>query len=231
MEIKSKNAVWQIVGFVLQPFVGAIRYGALKMMKQFRAPDDERPARATAEHVLSEIVLPSCFRLFQDDVFRERARFHKLPRSEHDRIFNELEVAGICLAMFYLRMARVTGRVEEYRFWQSVDEHLPRELGEILKGYGVDSASAKLMRDLISMRRREYEELAEHVEKENSERVEFKELSSMQKQFAAVWHATAVGTSSHITRGNLQEGDPLTQYLIQWLLVLKQQVEKFAQRL
>lgn len=228
-----KGKIWlKLFVFILYPFAGLIRYGALKMMKKMRRPDDRRPIIATADHLLNTIVFPSAFRVFQDKIFREQAGFSKIPRSEHDRIFNELEVSAIYLAMMYLNTVKSMVRPEDYHFWQEVEEHLPRQLQKILMGYGVDGSNAKLMRQLIDMRRAEYEEIKTHIQDINSqENKEFKELSAHNKRIAAALQAIAVGTTDHIRRGKIKEGDPLISHLITWLIFLQKQIGKFVKNL
>ncbi len=114
-----------IIRFILRPFAKPIRYGALKIMKRMRPPNDMRPIIATADHIL-EIILPSVFSFFQDETFRELAHFKKLPVVEHDRIFNELQVAGTCLVVFLIRSMKSVLKVEDYHFWQEVETYLPK---------------------------------------------------------------------------------------------------------
>lgn len=220
----------EILKLILRPFVGLIRCGVLKIMKKFRAPDDNRPSIATSEHIL-EMALLSVFNIFREDKFRELARFKKLPVAEHDRIFNELEVAGVCLATFCLRSIKPI-RPEDYHFWQKTEEQLPKQLQRTLMGYGVDGSNAKLMRQLIGMRREEYEKIAARIWDVSSfHNPEFRDLLPEMKSLGSSIQATAVGTVDHIRRGKMEKGDPLIPYLIEWLLDLRRKIEKFAKRL
>lgn len=227
----TKRKIGPVWFTLLRPFVGLIRYGALKIMKKLRMPDDKRPAMAASDHILNELVIPSVFNTFREDRFRELAQFKKLPTAEHDRIFNELEVAGVCLAVFYLRAIKPM-RLGDYHFWQDTEEYLPKQLQRALMGYGVASSNAKLVRELIDMRREEYEKIAKHVWDTSSYYgSEFRELPPTAKMLGASIQATAVGTTDHIRRGNIKEGDPLIKYLVDWLLNLKRIVEKFVRKL
>ncbi|PIZ44544.1 hypothetical protein COY31_02405 [Candidatus Wolfebacteria bacterium CG_4_10_14_0_2_um_filter_39_18] len=221
----------RIIGIILRPFAGIIRYGALKIMKRFRAPDDKRPVIAASDHILNEMVLPSVFRTFQENRFRELASFKKLPVSEHDRIFNELEVAGICLAIFYLRAIK-SAQPKDYHFWQDTEEHLPKQLQRTLMSYGVASSNAKLMRELIDIRREEYEKIAEHVwDASTHYKPEFRDLPPEMKIFAARVQAAAVCATDHIRRGKISENDPLIKYLVNWLMLLHKKIRKFVNNL
>jgi hypothetical protein len=222
----------RVLIFFLRPFVGPIRYGALKVMKKMRPSGDQRPMIATADYALSEIVLPSVFDTFKENEFRELARFKKLPVSEHDRIFNELEVSGVCLAIYYLRFTKPLVRPGDYHFWQGVEEQLPKQLQRKLMGYGVSSSNAKLMKELIDMRYKEYERMADKIWSVNeSEGQEFRTLAPEMKRLAAMMQATAVGTTDHIRRGDMAIGDPLISYLAGWLALLQRKIGRLVKKL
>jgi hypothetical protein len=222
----------KIMVFILRPFIKPIRYGALKIMKRLRPPDDKRPAIATADHILDEIILPSVFYTFQESKFRELARFNKLPTSEHDRIFNELEVAGVSLAIFYLGTIKPFTKPGDFHFWRDVEEFLPKQLQRKLISYGVDSSNAKLLRKLIEMRSKEYDLLAEQVWNASEDKEpEFKNLLPEMKRIASLLQGIAIGTTDHIRRGEIKEKDPLIQYLIKWLLSLQREISKFVKKL
>lgn len=230
---KQKRAVLpKLVVFLLRPFAGILRYGALKLMKKMRKADDKRPVIAASEHLLHQIILPSVFGAFQNQSFRELARFGTIPIAEHDRIFNELEVSGIYMATLYLNTAKSAVRLEDYHFWQDVEEHLPKQFQRILMGYGVDGANAKLVRQLIEARRTEYEELEKHAREINeSENKQFKALPPKEKHIAAAIQAIAIGTTGHIRRGKMSQGDPLISHISTWLLYLQKNIGKFVRNL
>ena len=220
----------KISSIIFYPFARPIRYGALKIMKRLRQPDDKRPSIAAADHILDEFILPSVFHTFKETQFRELANFSKLPVAEHDRIFNELEVAGIYLGIFYIETAKSLGN--DFHFWRDVEEALPKQLQRKLMGFGVDGGNAKLMRELIEMRRKEYEELAEHVwSGSNQAQTEFKQMPPEMKRLASLLQATAIGTADHIRRGKLKEKDPLIRYINGWLLMLQRKIGKFVKKL
>lgn len=221
----------KIMVFILRPFVKPVRYGALKIMKRMRAPDDKRPAFAAADHLLDEIILPSVFNTFRERQFREAAYFNKLPVSEHDRIFNELEVAGVCLGIFYLETAKPLAGPRDFHFWRDVEEYLPKQLQRKLIGYGVDGSNAKLVRELIEMRYKEYMELAERVSGVSDIKPEFKNLHPVMKRIASLVQGIAIGTTDHIRRGKIKEKDSLIQYLFTWLLSLQRKIGRFVKKL
>jgi len=144
-----KEPFYKILAFILRPFVKVIRYGALKLMKAMGNSRDRRPLIATAGHIIEEYVLPSVFRTFHENEFRRLAHFEKLPVSEHDRIFNELQVAGMSVAEYALGEAKQYVKDGDFHFWSGVEEEFPRQYQKILTGFGIGSSNAKLMRELV----------------------------------------------------------------------------------
>lgn len=223
----------RIVGFLLAPFVGIIRYGALKIMKRFRQPNDGRPIIATANHLLDELILPDVFKTFISSEFRETAGFDELSQAEQDRIFNELEMAGVCLALFCLDFADSIARPEDIRFWLEVRQRLPQQLRRMFLGLGVDKSNADLMRKLVDMRCEEYEEMTREArDMWNMEEPLFGRLpTAAAKHSVARVHAIAIGTALHIRRGKLKKHDPLSKFLRDWLLKLNEDIGKFIFKL
>ncbi len=219
----------RIIGFLLAPFVKMIRYGALKMMKRMRRPNDGRPVIATANHLLDELILPSAFEIFINREFRDIAGFDKLSVAEHDRIFNELEFAGVCLALFCLDFANSIARTDDYRFWLEVRQRLPQQLRRMLLGLGVDKSNADLLRKLIDMRYEEYGEMTKETRDVwNAEEPLFSRLpTAAAKHSIARVNAIAIGIALHIKRGKLKRHDPLLRFLRGWMVKLNETIGKF----
>ena len=132
-----------------------IRYLALKIMKKFHPPDDPYAATATADHFL-DMLLPSVMRIFEDAKFRETPGLYKLEQIEHDRIFNELEIAAIILCLFCLEQRETIVGHEDFHFWKKVRELIPGQFVKKLSDLGVPAENANLFFDLIRMRHEEY---------------------------------------------------------------------------
>ena len=235
-----KKALLTILAYILSPFVKLIRYGALKLMKAMHRPDDRRPAMAAASHLLEETTLPFVFRIFQEKEFRRLARFEKLPVSEHDRIFNELEVAGICMLQYSLAEAKQYVKDGSFHFWSGVEEELSRQLQKILESFGISSSNAKLMRELVNMRWKEYEKFADQVwqadalmavEVKESINKKFKGAAPEIKRLLSTVHAFAFGTVDHIRRGKIEERDLLVRHLMTRLLILHNKISRFVRKL
>ncbi|KKR21099.1 MAG: hypothetical protein UT50_C0013G0002 [Candidatus Moranbacteria bacterium GW2011_GWA2_39_41] len=214
---------------MIEKITSIARYLLLKIMKKLRQPDDERPAIAAAEHLLDKL-LPSAFATFQDAQFREIANFDKLSVAEHDRIFNELEVAAVSACLFCLDRRTYPIGFKDFHFWKEVCEKIPLSFEEKLLRYGANNENAQLFRELIKIRHEEYENISE----KNIEwmEVELKDgESEYAKELMAYVQAIAVGTADHIRRGELKAGDELVRYLRRWLFALNIEVVKFIEKL
>lgn len=219
----------RIIGFLIAK---PIRYLALKVMKAMRQPDDMRPVIAVADHLVGDIVLPSVYAIFQDAQFRERARFQKLTSAEHDRIFNELHVAGVCLAMCCLEVAHTIVQPEYLHFWTKAREYLPRQVQQSLVKFGVDGANAKLFRQLIDMRFEEYEHWANEVwDMWSEEEPRFRSMPEGMKRVISRVDAIAIGTTDHILRGKDDAGGHLARCLRAWLHPLNENIGRFIKKL
>ncbi len=229
-----------ILKFFLKPFAGVIRVAALKTMKRTAQPQDRRPYIAIAGHVLQDLVLPAVFKTFQGAEFQKLAGFEKLTLAEKDRIFIELEVTGIIFGGEAVRLAKYRVKEKDFHFWARVEDEYPRQLQFVLTGFGVDSANAKLFRDLVKMRAAEYEKLSERLlrsgmlfEPEVKQKIEddFSERAGGVKDLLALAQAAAFGTVDHIKRGELDTGDPLVKFMMKFSLALYHKVLKFAVKL
>lgn len=229
----SERIFFRPLFFILRPFANSIRYLMLKIMKKLRPPGDDRPARAAASHLLEEVVLPSGFRIFGDGKFRDLVKFNSLPATEQDRIFNELETAGICLALFCLDFADALVKPEDYHFWREVKDRLPKEFEENLIKLGAEKENAHLYQNLISMRYHEYKEMTqEAIDIWNSEEPRFREFQTeAAKHSIARVHAIAISVADHIRRGKLKKIDRLPSFLRSWLLYLNEDIGKLIKKL
>ncbi len=230
----------KILALLLRPFAGIIRYRMLKAMKSMGNSDDHRPHMAVARHVIEELVLPYVFQTFREAEFEQCAGFGKLPLAEKDRIFNELEVAGIIMGVYGVSVAKEQVKDGEFHFWSGVEQEYHRQLQYVLADFGVDSASAKMLRDLVLLRQKEYDDIAEQVWQAgmllgSDARVKLQELrgsaSTDIKRVLSTAHAVAIGTAHHIRRGQLQEKDPMVMYLLNFNLTLQKKVARFVQKL
>ena len=201
-------------------------------MKRFAPPDDNRPIIAVADHLVHGYIFAPTFRLFNDERFRALSEFKKLPRAEHDRIFNELMVASALIIRLSLQAAPRIVPPEAYHFWRKVEEQLPRQFVRELAQFGVSSANAKLVRELIDMRAKEYGELSRQVQEVNEdENKEFRELTHGIRHFAAEIQAMGIGVARHIKRGKLPPRDPLIKFLVSWLFEQSEKIGRFVKRL
>ncbi len=207
-----------------------IQYLMLKLMKRLRPQDDNRPFIATANHLLDKLI-PSAFRLFHDARFRKEAGFEKLDQIEHDRIFNELEVAAICLSLFCLEERNFIIGERDFHFWKSVREQIPVQFEEKLLNLGLDKNNAKLFKDLIGIRHREYQKIRAESHDFFDEQQDLKNARPSAKASLERVQAIIIGTVDHIRRGKMQQGDTLFPIMRSWLFPLDMKINKFIRKL
>lgn len=238
--IYMKQLLRNLFGFIARPVIRLVQYRMLKVMKRAGSARDGRPAIAVAGYIIEDVVLPSVFHTFSAPEFRELANFSKLPVAEHDRIFNEVQVAGFIVAEHALVTGKQLVRDGDFHFWSRVEEQYPRQLYKIFTGFGLDSQNAKLLKELVYMRQKEYDRFAQMVwdsgtlfapdVKANIE-AEYGEAASEAKRIFSAVHGVAFGTVDHIRRGEVAERDPLVRYLFTWLLQLHAKVGSFVRTL
>ena len=196
-----------------------------------RQPDDDRPAMAAADQLLDKL-LPSAFNVFQDSKFREAAGFDKLDQAEHDRIFNELEVAGMCLAIFCLEKREMIIGQKDFHFWRVVTEQIPVQFEKKLIELGADKENARLFSGLIKMRHDEYEKISDENFEYFEKHKDFKKVGTSEARVVlAQIHSISVGTANHILRGKLKQGHSLLRILRSWLFPLSMEITKFIRKL
>lgn len=204
----------------------------LKLMTRLAPAGDDRPVLAACQQLI-RLTSESGFVLFKTEQFRGLVRFETLPEVEQDRIFNELEVAGILLALFCLEHVDAFIERIDFHFWRKVHEALPGRFERHLCELGVAESNAALTRKLIAMRREEYQELIDETwQFWKEEEPAFRELPhDTARHSAARTHALAIGTADHILRGKLKPGGDLPRLLRSWLLVLNEEVGRFVLKL
>jgi hypothetical protein len=215
---------------ILAIFAPAIRHVLLKIMKCFSAPDDPRPAMSAADQMIDKI-LPSVFRFFKDSKFRKVAGFEKLDIKEHDRIFNELEIAAISLCLFCLEQRDIIIGQDYFHFWENVRKKIPQQFEQIFLAIGVDKENAKLMKKLVLMRHEEYVKISSGSRQYFEEQNSFEEYGEYSKDVMTRVQAVAVGASGHILRGKLEIGHGILRVMRQWLFPLDFEVTKFISKL
>jgi len=206
-----------------------IKYLLLKIIKKLYWPDDNLPVGAAAEYLLDKL-LPSAFKVFKDSEFRKIVNFDKISQVEQDRIFNELEVAAISIALFCLEERESVVQLKDFHFWKGVCEKMPAGFEDKLLKLGIDPKNARLFKDLIEIRHVEYVKISEG----NRDWIDndLRELKSeYAKEVMARVQAIAVGTADHIRRGKLKVGDALISHLRNWLFPLDMEITNFIKKL
>lgn len=147
---------------------------------------------------------------FRDGRFRELANFKNLDEEEQNRIFNELTVTNLVMAMLLVdQIIRETDNNDKKQYLKTVREALPDYYVNFLRRIGIAEAYVTLWDKLIAMR---YDEYANDM---GEFRREF--LSSQDKKLAelaldndvVLFQTLALGLYRHIMRGKIKKGDPL----------------------
>ncbi|MFA6292505.1 MAG: hypothetical protein WC637_12020 [Victivallales bacterium] len=187
---------------------------------QFKSMEDM--AAATAKN-LAKAAAGSAFTLFNDKTFRQLARFNVLPVVEHDRIFNELLVAGLTLQMLTLEAPDLHIPDDMRPFLKQVANEIPATHVRELAGMGVEEEHLGVWRQLISMRYEEYaadrhkaRAASMQIEIEAARRPLDREAMDGIQAMVPV-QVVAIGTHCHVCRGKTEEYDELFKFMLNHL--------------
>jgi hypothetical protein len=172
---------------------------------------------------LAKAAAGSAFTLFRDKTFRRLARFNALPVAEHDRIFNELLIAGLTLQMLTLEAPDLHIDDDMRPFLKQVSKEIPAAHVRELAALGIPEGNQREWIQLIGMR---YEEYAadRHKARAASMQIEIEEtrcpldrkaMDSIQAMVPV--QVVAIGSHHHICRGNTEEYDELFKFMLSHL--------------
>jgi hypothetical protein len=180
----------------------------------------DRPACESLEHLtdataagLARTAAGAAFQLFREKQFRRLAEFERLSQIEQDRIFNELVVAFVVLAMLLLEAPdlRVAGESRDYL--AGLNKAIPKAHVNHLKTLGVETNHLRDWEKLMAMRYEEYardrhEVRAAAMQLESAEKnLDLDDLSKI--QLLVPIQAVAIGCHHHICRGDTEGRDDL----------------------
>lgn len=176
----------------------------------FRSISVERIAKKTVKKIAK-----SAFRVFKDEEIRRVLDFSKIEEIERDRIFNELVVTGLSLAIL---MAETISEINKERrnSFRKLQEEIFVYYPNWLKELGVEERYCDIWIKLIKMRCNEY-------------RNDFKNYQNdfPDPQKANPWiSVVAIGGLHHLRRGTTSPQDPLFKHLLAWLKFLANDIEK-----
>ncbi len=165
---------------------------------------------------ITERIANSSFKIFKERRFRMWVDFNNLEQTEQDRIFNELVVTGLSLAVLMFKTAAELTTGEKSNYLNELQIELTSRYGNWLKELGTESKCADMWKELINMRCKEYEKDFQRYKKE---------LPDPQKSNPWI-PVVAFGGYHHIRRGKTEERDPLFLFLVQWVKNLAIDISK-----
>lgn len=171
----------------------------------------------TAQQI-TEKITNSSFEIFKDKKFREWVDFDELEQIEQDRIFNELVVSGLSLAILMFRTVRDLTSDEKRAYFHDLQMEMMSYYGNWLMELGAEKEFCNMWKELIQMRCKEYEEDFEEYKKE---------LPDPRKGNPWI-SVVAFGGYRHIRRGKTDEKDPLFLFITRWVKELAILISKSA---
>ena len=168
-----------------------------------------------AKHI-TEIIAQESFKLFQDKKLRKLTNFEEIDQTEQDRIFNEIVVTGISLAilMFETLAKMASGSVKQHYLELQIET--ASRYSNWLKEMGTPQDLADIWKELIKLRTDEYR----------------KDYEEYKDQIGSPWQTNpwlfvvAIGGFHHITRGKGKPSDELFKIVIQWMNEIGERVGK-----
>lgn len=172
---------------------------------------------------LTKAAAGSAFTLFKDKAFRRLARFDALPVAEHDRIFNELLIAGLTLQMLTLEAPDLHIPDDMRPFLKQVAGEIPEAHVRELATLGISEENQCEWRQLIGMRYQEYagdrhkaRAASMQIEIEATRRpLDLEALDGIQAMVPV--QVVAIGSHCHICRGKTEGYDELFKFMLHHL--------------
>lgn len=147
---------------------------------------------------------------FRDERFRELIRFVYLGEEEQNRIFNELTVTNLVMAMLLVEQnIRETDDRDKEQYLKAVCKALPDYYVNFLRQIGIAETHVALWDKLIALRYDEYVHDMGEFRREfsSSEDTNMKELALDNR--VMLFQTLALGVYRHIMRGKIRTDDPL----------------------
>jgi len=178
----------------------------MKFMK-----DPEQVAKKITENIAAK-----SFKLFRDKKFRRLNNFENIDQVEQDRIFNEIVLTGLALAI--LTFENLEKRTRETPMFEQYFRYLQLEManyyGNWLNELGSKPSDVELWKKLVKMRCDEYKK---------DEKRFLRKKNSLKNEWP---HITAIGGFRHITRGKGKPEDELFIIFIRWIAGIYENISK-----
>ena len=169
---------------------------------------------------IAQVAAEASFKIWEEKNFREMINFNNIPRTEADRIFNELELTALGLFILHLDFVLLK-TVDEAKqiVFKGLRENIRRGFIEIFKDLCLEEMYLEQWRGLVDMRLREYRKDYKIALKQIKNVQDFENNGAIKIIWARVETLT-IDSLTHIRMGNVTKGDPLWRYLRRWLTEL-----------
>lgn len=177
---------------------------------------------------LVDLISKSSFDFWRQSDFRDLVKFESLTQTEQDRIFNELVVTGIILAMFTVD-EMVSGRtnitLEKQISFSKIRKGIGEAYVQTLKDFGVQREFTRIWKKLIDLREKEYLKDLTLANQEAIKGADFKKYPELRSIWARI-ETLVIGSLHHIRRGKTSPKDPLWKMLRKWLIDLEKDLRR-----
>jgi hypothetical protein len=173
--------------------------------------------------VMTEKIAKHAFDMFKNKDFRQLNNFEKIDQIEQDRIFNEIIVSGVVLAIFIFEKLRDASQNKKFdQFYSEMQMELESSYGNWLRDLGAQEEHASLFKDLIKMRLKEYQKNYHKFQKEVQKRVDTK--------FPYLF-IVAIGGSTHIARNKNKLVEDNLKPFTKWCTLLTDDMLKILHKI
>ncbi len=172
---------------------------------------------------MTEKIAKQAFNLFNNKDFRQLNNFERIDQVEQDRVFNEIVVSGIVLAILIFEKLNDKSQNKKYnQFYLEMQMELESSYGNWLRDLGSQEEHASLFKDLIKMRLKEYQKNYHKFQKEV--------LKHVNTKFPYLF-IVAIGGSTHIARSNSKLAEDILKPFTKWCTLLTDELLQVLQKL
>lgn len=167
------------------------------------------------------------FSFWQDDTFRKLVDFDALPKTEQDRIFNELVVTALGLLVLHLDWALEKVELTETKEWfLDLQDRALVYYVEWLKETGIPQEYVVTWQQLIDLRLKEYRKDYQTALKESELWEEFRGGDTPLRPHWARIETLVIDGLLHVRRGKSPPDDTLRLPFRRWLIPIDAEIAK-----
>jgi len=167
---------------------------------------------------ITEMVANDSFKFFQTKDFVEMSNLKSFEQTEQDRIFNEIVVSGLALAiLMFETLGKITEDERLKQYYMESKTETESRYGNWLKELGSEPEFADSWKPLIRMRTDQYQKDYKKYKKEFDDRA---------KKNPWIF-IVAIGGYDHITRGKGKPKDPLFLHFLHWTHQTAEKITNF----